>query len=414
MSETKIDNVGDPTAFHKGKTLKKTPIQIAIISAVFLIVIVLWVISTKGQPSEQNQQTDIPAQEASAKKQGAALPPPEILKEPTGGKAAIPSEDEKKDDEKKAGLKPTTDSFYHQPPPQKETPVDKTKQMLAELRIKKLYEAMNADTVIKVNDTSVTQQQPTSSSEQFINQMVSQAGLRAQQLQANLQGEVIPQNVDQNKQEDKLKFTTQANSDGYLSHTRTAPVSQFELNAGTIIPATLISGMNSDLPGKLIAQVSQNVYDSATGNYLLIPQGTKLFGTYDSKVSFGQNRGLTVWSRLNFPDGSRLNIESMGGIDKSGYSGFEDEVDHHYFKTFGNAAILGLISGGVQSGVSEPENQSRESAISDGVTQQFAQTGSSLIQKNLDVQPTIKIRPGYKFNVMVSKDIILSPYTFSK
>nr|WP_276521666.1 TrbI/VirB10 family protein [Shewanella sairae] len=196
----------------------------------------------------------------------------------------------------------------------------------------------------------------------------------------------------------------------YLQHTKEASISPYELKVGTVISATLISGINSDLAGQVIASVSQNVYDSGSGAHLLIPQGSKLYGVYDSQIAYGQSRVLLAWSRINFPDGSTLNLENMGGMDTQGYAGFEDEVDNHYFKIFGNALLLGMISGAAQAGVSDNGDSDTPSAIADGVTQQFAQTGSSLIQKNLDVQPRIIIRNGYRFNVMVNKDVLLSPY----
>ena len=196
----------------------------------------------------------------------------------------------------------------------------------------------------------------------------------------------------------------------YLKHTKERAISPYELKVGTVIPATLISGINSDLAGQVIAAVSQNVYDSVSGAHLLIPQGSRLYGVYDSQIAYGQSRVLLAWSRINFPDGSTLNLENMGGMDTQGYAGFENEVDNHYFKIFGNAMLLGMISGTAQAGVSNNSDSDTPSAIADGVTQQFAQTGSSLIQKNLDVQPRIIIRNGYRFNVMVNKDVLLSPY----
>lgn len=217
---------------------------------------------------------------------------------------------------------------------------------------------------------------------------------------------------DPNKQGDKIAFSEGVHSNTYLTKGREMPVSALELKVGTIIPATLISGINSDLPGQVIASVSQNVYDSATHSTILLPQGAKLYGVYDSRVAFGQDRLLMAWTRVNYPDGTTLELDGMGGADSQGFAGFSDQVDNHYWKVFGNAALLGMISGATQAGVSNGNSgdTSTSEAVSNGVTQQFAETGSSLIQKNLDVQPTIKIRNGYKFNVMLNKDVILPPY----
>ena len=217
---------------------------------------------------------------------------------------------------------------------------------------------------------------------------------------------------DPNKQDSKIAFTEDRHSNTYLTRGRETALSPLELKIGTVIPATLISGINSDLPGQVIAQVNQSVYDSATHSTILLPQGSKLYGVYDSRVAYGQDRLLMAWTRINFPDGTTLELEGMGGTDAGGYAGFADQVDHHYFKIFGNAFLLGLISGATQAGISDDDGDDTSTAesVNNGVVQQFGAVGSSMIQKNLDVQPTIKIRNGYKFNVMLNKDVILPPY----
>jgi type IV secretion system protein VirB10 len=225
------------------------------------------------------------------------------------------------------------------------------------------------------------------------------------------QPQILAEN-DPNNQASKMAFAKEKHSNTYLLQGREQPLSPYELKVGTVIPATLISGINSDLPGQVIASVSQNVYDSATGSHLLLPQGAKLYGVYDSNVSYGQDRLLMAWTRVNYPDGTTLELDGMGGIDAQGYAGFEDQVDHHYWKIFGNAFILGMITGATEAGVSDNNSDDNTTAesVSNGVAEQFAETGSTLIEKNLDVQPTIKIRNGYKFNVMLNKDVILQPY----
>jgi len=217
---------------------------------------------------------------------------------------------------------------------------------------------------------------------------------------------------DPNKQEVKLAFSEKEHSNTYLTKGREIPLSPYELKVGTLIPATMISGVNSDLPGQVIASVSQNVYDSATGSHLLLPQGSKLYGVYDSQIAYGQSRVLMAWTRVNYPDGTTLELEGMGAIDSEGFAGFEDQVDHHYWKIFGNAFILGMITGATEAGISDSNSDETSTAesINNGVTQQFAETGSTLIEKNLDVQPTIVIRNGYKFNIMLNKDVVLLPY----
>ena len=223
-------------------------------------------------------------------------------------------------------------------------------------------------------------------------------------------GELPPE--DPNKQDVKIAFAKEAHSNTYLPKGREEPLSQYELKIGTLIPATMISGLNSDLPGQIIASVSQNVYDSATGSHLLLPQGSKLYGLYDSQIAYGQDRVLVAWTRVNYPDGTTLELNGMGAIDAGGFAGFEDQVNHHYWKIFGNAFLLGLITGATEAGLSDDDDDDNSTGedVNDGVTQQFAETGSTLIEKNLSVQPTIIIRNGYKFNIMMNKDVVLQPY----
>ncbi|WEZ86315.1 IncP-type conjugal transfer protein TrbI (plasmid) [Rhizobium sp. 32-5/1] len=231
--------------------------------------------------------------------------------------------------------------------------------------------------------------------------------LYAAALRAGLGG----QNVDPNAQGAKEDFF---NADlkelGYLPNRVVPQQSPFELKRGSVIPATLITGINSDLPGRITAQVSQNVYDSATGHRLLIPQGTKLFGRYDSKVSFGQKRVLVVWTDIIFPNGSTLQIGGMSGTDAQGYGGFNDKVNNHYFRTFGSAVLIALIGTGIDMAVPQSSTLATQDTASDATRRNFAETfgrvADQTIQRNMDVQPTLEIRPGYKFNVLVDQDII--------
>lgn len=231
--------------------------------------------------------------------------------------------------------------------------------------------------------------------------------LYAAALRAGLGG----QNVDPNGQNSKEDFFNADLKDrGYLPNRVVPQQSLYELKRGSVIPATLITGINSDLPGRITAQVSQNVYDSATGHRLLIPQGTKLFGRYDSKVSFGQSRVLVVWSDIIFPNGSTLQIGGMAGTDAEGYGGFKDKVNNHYLKTFGSAVMIALIGTGIDMAVPQSSTLATQDTASDAARRNFAETfgrvADRTIQRNMDVQPTLEIRPGYKFNVLVDQDII--------
>ncbi len=223
---------------------------------------------------------------------------------------------------------------------------------------------------------------------------------------------------DQNKQARKEAFLRDAQTKAmpyYLPATRQAALSKYELKMGWKIPAFLIDGINADLPGKVCAQVRENVYDSATGKYLLIPQGAKVCGTYDSQVALGQTRILMVWDRLIFDDGSSLVLAGMPGTDQAGHAGFEAEVDNHYFRVLTSALLMSVVSAGMQ--ISQPQQGNSNGPATPAQTaaaalgQQLGQVSSGMIQRNLKIQPSLSQQPGYRFNIQVTRDIIFpGPY----
>lgn len=192
-----------------------------------------------------------------------------------------------------------------------------------------------------------------------------------------------------------------------------------ELKTGAVIPGVMLTGINSDLPGNMIAQVAQNVYDTATGLNLLIPQGARLYGIYDSRVVYGQQRVLIAWNRLLFPDGSSISLGAMPGADMAGMAGFNDDVDNHYARIFGSALMMSLVSGGMAyalDGANDSTETDNGTRMTDEMTaslaQQLGQTTTTLLQRNLSIKPTLEIRPGYQFNIVVTKDVIFrEPYT---
>lgn len=195
-----------------------------------------------------------------------------------------------------------------------------------------------------------------------------------------------------------------------------APTSPFQIRAGAVIPGIMLSGINSDLPGQIMAQVSQNVYDTATGRQLLIPQGTRMIGSYSSDVAFGQEGVLIAWQRLVFPDGKALDIGSMPGADMAGYSGFRDQVDNHLWRIYGSALFMAGITAGASMATDQGQNSgtgnqqpSVSSELSSALGQQLGQVSAQIVSKNLNVAPTLKIRPGYRFNIVTVKDV-----TFTK
>lgn len=192
------------------------------------------------------------------------------------------------------------------------------------------------------------------------------------------------------------------------------PATPFVVRTGFVIPGVMVGGINSDLPGQIKGQVSQTVYDTATGRFPLIPQGSMLVGVYNSDVAFGQERVQVAWQRIIFPDGRAINISGMPGADAGGYSGLHDIVDHHWGRILGAALAMSVISAGYslsQDNNRGNDEQSASGALSESLGQTLGQTGMQITQKNLSIQPTNIIRPGNRFNVMVSKDIVFdAPY----
>ncbi|WP_421950802.1 TrbI/VirB10 family protein [Pelagibacterium sp.] len=216
--------------------------------------------------------------------------------------------------------------------------------------------------------------------------------------------------TDQNMQARKLDFLSgEVDDEIYSSHTLQDPVSPYQLMAGTIIPASLITGLNSDLPGRVIAKVTENVYDTPTGQFLLVPQGARVIGTYDSQVAFGQERALVVWQRIVMPDGSSIVIDNLPATDTAGYAGLEDEVDFHTWRLLKGIALSTLL--GVGTELTFGSNESDLVAAIRGSAQDSTnQAGQRITERNLNIQPTITIRPGWPLRIIVHKDIVLRPY----
>jgi type IV secretion system protein VirB10 len=214
----------------------------------------------------------------------------------------------------------------------------------------------------------------------------------------------------QNMQDRKTAFLNASTDKRTVSPDRLdAKASPYVVQAGTVIPAALITGIRSDLPGQITAQVTEAVYDSPTGKYLLIPQGAKLIGQYDSSVAFGQSRVLLVWTRIIMPDGGSIVLERQPGADTQGYAGLEDEVDNHWGMLFKAAVLSTLLSVGAETGTSQDENNLVQ-AIRSGASNSISQTGQQIVQRQLNIQPTLTIRPGFPVRVIVTRDLVLAPY----
>jgi len=189
----------------------------------------------------------------------------------------------------------------------------------------------------------------------------------------------------------------------------TSPASPYLVQAGTLIDAALITGIRSDLPGQVTAQVTADVRDSVTGRWLLIPQGSRLIGTYDSQVGFGQSRLLLAWTRLILPNGRSIDLGRAPAADRFGYGGLQDGVDHHWPGLFGAAALSTVLGIGSDLGASSTDNDLVQ-AIRHGSQDTLNRAGEEAVQKQLDVQPTLTIRPGHAVRIVVERDLVLEPY----
>lgn len=222
-------------------------------------------------------------------------------------------------------------------------------------------------------------------------------------------GLALDPNTDQNAQAHKLDFIEpKSNASIYNSHGLHTPVSPYQVMAGTVISASLVTGLNSDLPGMVIAQVTEPVFDTVTGQILLIPQGSRLIGQYDSVVAFGQSRALLVWQRLILPDGSSMEVDNLPATDASGYTGLSDKVDYHTWSLLKGIALSTLI--GITAQQSSSDDSDLVKALRESTQQSANQAGQRIVEKTLNVQPSLTVRPGWPLRVIVHKDLILKPY----
>jgi type IV secretion system protein VirB10 len=231
-------------------------------------------------------------------------------------------------------------------------------------------------------------------------------------LQGSPSGETDPIAL-QNRQEQKEAFLsntafTETRNSGDLQ----TPVSPYQVMAGTVIAAALVTGINSDLPGDVIATVTEPVYDTATGRHVLIPQGSRILGHYNSQVSYGQTRVQVVWHRVILPDTSSFQIDNLAGTDPAGYAGLEDGVDWHWDRLFAGAALTTLL--GVGAELAAPENRQDGDRVviagRDSAQDSINQVGQEVTRRNLNIQPTLTSRPGLPVRLIVNRDLVLRPY----
>ncbi len=214
---------------------------------------------------------------------------------------------------------------------------------------------------------------------------------------------------DQNNQQRKLNFlNSKPDTAIYNPHSLQTPVSPYQVMAGSVIPASLVTGINSDLPGTVIAQVTENIFDSPTGRHLLVPQGSRLIGKYDSVVAFGQSRALVIWNRIVMPDGTSMVIDNLPGTDTAGYAGLEDEVDYHTWRLITGVVLSTLLGVGTELSLDDESDLVR--SLRRSTQQNTNRAGQRITERNLNIQPTITIRPGWPVRVIVNKDLVLKPY----
>jgi len=424
VQSLQLGGSGNSTDQHGMRRLNRLPIVIAIAIVVLFLGVVVVGLSWRGLPFNRGNDLDSASSTPATNfgdqlKRGVsdgiigeperqevfqptpAIQPQEEKKQPVAEPTAEERQDRRprleSEEEWRARLKREQDEQYLR---------EAQRQRMMRLQAR----ATALDSPLKVDISEVEKAASQSASNRHQPQSTTLGGasdLYAQAMKSGLLG----QNVDPNGQTSKEDFFNQDIKDlGYLPNQVVPQLSLYELKRGSVIPATLITGLNSDLPGRITAQVSQDVYDSATGYRLLIPQGSKLFGRYDSKVSFGQERVLVVWTDLIFPNGATLQIGGMAGTDAEGYGGFKDKVDRHLWHTFGSAALVALIGTGIDMSMPESSRLATQDTASDAARRNFAESfgrvAEQTISKNLNVQPTIQIRPGYKFNVLVDQDMI--------
>ena len=215
---------------------------------------------------------------------------------------------------------------------------------------------------------------------------------------------------DPNGQQRKADFVAGKDETGDINpHPLVPPASPWTLSAGSVIAASLITGLNSDLPGFVTAQVTENAYDSVTGRTLLIPQGSRLIGSYDSVITYGQKRALVVWQRIILPDGSSVRIDNVPATDAGGYAGLSDKVDVHTWQLLRGVVLSTLLGVGTELSFGSSESDLVR-AIRESAQQSGSRAGDQLVTRNLNIQPTLRVRPGWPLRIVVHKDIVLRPW----
>ncbi|MEY9437295.1 type IV secretory pathway VirB10-like protein [Bradyrhizobium elkanii] len=314
------------------------------------------------------------------------------------------------ENEKKAGIAPSSDPGFRSNPEEDAERAERIRQVRIAQQAResglffRLSEKQDKRKQAAVTDVAASQPSPFRPHAADPGPSAAELA-KAARAMVDRSDEIVP-----SSQARKLAFVgAKADTETTNPHALVAAPSSYAVIAGSIIPASLVTGLNSDLPGATIGQVTENVYDTVTGEHLLIPQGTRLVGKYDSVVAFGQKRALVVWTRLILPNGNSIVIENLPATDVAGYAGLEDEVDFHTWQLLKGVALATLIGVGTQLSIGNDESDLVK-ALRESTQQTTNRAGQRLVERQLDVQPTITVRPGWPLRVIVSKDLVLKPY----
>lgn len=377
----------------RSRTLRRGPVLVAALSIAGVVAVALFVALAGPSADAPSAKKDDAPSEAPTP---STVPLPDVIKEApvaSGPQAATPT---RRLDGSQASYGPP----------------DQRVEAARQAREEELARARGAGVFSGVDDGPVIAAQPSSEPRRSDGSREAEATAAAARTGAGASDPSRP--PDPNLQERKNDFLARAgvSSAEYLEKAVSAPRSPFEVKAGTVIPTVLISGINSDLPGQVVAQVRENVFDSVSGNHLLIPQGSRLLAAYDSMVAWGQERVLVCWNRLIRPDGSSIALDCMPGTDLAGYAGFADEVDNHWWKIISGALFSSVLAATAQRSQGDVTGfqPTFPQVWASNAAGQINQAGQQLTQKNLQIQPTITVRPGFSVNVLVTKDVVIDPY----
>lgn len=382
---------------------------------VIITILLLFLFSGEAPPLPGKSKSEGPGQEEAANFLHQMDPEAEYRKQ-----------QKKKLDEKKDQPPPTQDMSQVQKQavtPDKFTPPSAAHGLQGSQEIEQRKKAAaNSRTSVNLNRGGGNSSRPAATQTSSMEGMPNLRGQTDAALAAlgGIQGQLAGMNQDnytaQNRQNAKEAFMRGQQGDAQTlnKHSLTQPPSKYTLLTGGIIPVVLLSAVKSDLPGEVVAQAREDVYDTASGKYVLIPRGTRFVGVYDSKVTFGQDRVLLAWTRMLLPNGETMVLERFSGMDVRGQSGLEDGVDRHIFRIVGASlvsAILSVGSNAVNGNLTTPvTEQSILQNLGSQAGTGINNAGQQYVSKAINVQPTLYVREGFKFNIFVNKDLVLKPY----